>query len=129
LNHWFPKSNPSDSGFVKTSRRITGTVIRTDTMAKTAAVATTRQHFDRFLQKHYTKPSKTLVHDPQDVLVEGDVIEYGLFAPAERAERIKMGKGKRVKYVLRRVVTPFGSPLDERAKNGRMVREGLEELA
>jgi ribosomal protein S17 len=126
LNHWFPKSNPSDSDFVKTSRRITGTVIRTDTMAKTAAVATNRQHFDRFLQKHYTKPSKTLVHDPQDVLVEGDVIEYGLFAPAERAERIKMGKGKRVKYVLRRVVTPFGSPLDERAKKCRMVREGLK---
>lgn len=85
-------------------------------MSKTVAVSTTRQYFDRFLQKHYTKPSKTLVHDPTEMLVEGDVIEYGLFPPAERAQRIKMGKGKRVKYMVLRVVTPFGVPLEQRGK-------------
>lgn len=83
-------------------------------MAKTVAVATTRQYFDRFLQKHYTRASKTLVHDPNEMLVEGDVIEYALFPPAERAQRIKMGKGKRVKYLVVRVVTPFGMPLEQR---------------
>ena len=88
-------------------------------MAKTVAVSTTRQHFDRFLQKHYTRPSKTLVHDPQETLVEGDVIEYGLFPPFERAERIKKGKGKGVKYVVREVVTPFGMPLDQRLSRRR----------
>jgi ribosomal protein S17 len=107
---------------LKTGRRITGTVIRTHTMAKTVAVATNRQRFDRFLQKHYTRPSKTLVHDPEEILVEGDVIEYGVFPPLERAERIKMGKGKRVKYVLVRVVTPFGTPLKQ-----RRLRVGLGE--
>jgi ribosomal protein S17 len=85
-------------------------------MSKTVAVATTRQYFDRYLQTHYTKPSKVLVHDPQDMLVEGDVIEYGLFPPMERAQRIKMGKGKRVKYTVMRVVTPFGVPPEQRGK-------------
>ena len=84
-------------------------------MSKTVAVSTNRQHFDLFLQKHYTKPVRTLVHDPDQTLVEGDVIEYGLFPPAERDERIKKGKGKRVKYVVKSVVTPFGIPLDQRA--------------
>jgi ribosomal protein S17 len=120
----FPTRSESDWDFVNTSRRITGTVIRSDTMAKTVAVATNRQHFDRFLQKHYTRPSKTLVHDPADILVEGDVIEYGLFGPMERAERMKMGKGKRVKYVLRRVVTPFGASVHQRAKKRMMATEG-----
>jgi ribosomal protein S17 len=84
-------------------------------MSKTVAVATTRQYFDRFLQTHYTKSSKVLVHDPQEMLIEGDVIEYGLFPPVERAHRMKMGKGKRVKYVVMRVVTPFGVPLEQRS--------------
>ena len=105
----------SDWEYLKTARRITGTVIRTHTMSKTVAVATTRQYFDRRLQTHYTKPSKVLVHDPQEMLIEGDVIEYGLFPPVERAQRIKMGKGKRVKYMVMRVVTPFGVPLEQRS--------------
>jgi ribosomal protein S17 len=120
------KPTKSDRAFLETSRRITGTVIRTYTMAKTVAVSTNRQHFDRFLQKHHTKPSKTLVHDPKETLVEGDVIEYGLFPPVERAERIQQGKGKRVKYVLRGVVTPFGAPLDQRVPRAGTGREGLK---
>jgi ribosomal protein S17 len=111
-----PQRAQSDWDYLKTARRITGTVIHTHTMSKTVAVATARQYFDRFLQKHYTKPCKTLVHDPEEMLVEGDVIEYGLFPPAERAQRIKMGKGKRVKYMVMRVVTPFGVPLEQRSK-------------
>jgi ribosomal protein S17 len=95
-------------------------------MAKTVAVSTNRQYFDRFLQKHYTKPSKTLVHDPNETLVEGDVIEYGLFPPAERRERIEKGKGKRVKYVVRGVVTPFGVPLDQRVPRGGATPERLK---
>jgi ribosomal protein S17 len=116
----------SDLDFLATSRHITGTVIRTHTMAKTVAVSTNRQYFDRFLQKHYTKPSKTLVHDPNETLVEGDVIEYGLFPPAERRERIQKGKGKRVKYVVRGVVTPFGVPLDQRVPRGDATPERLK---
>jgi len=116
----------SDLDFLATSRRITGTVIRTHTMAKTVAVSTNRQYFDRFLQKHYTKPSKTLVHDPNETLIEGDIIEYGLFPPAERRERIQKGKGKRVKYVVRGVVTPFGVPLDQRVPRGGVTPQPLK---
>jgi ribosomal protein S17 len=116
----------SDLEFLATSRRITGTVIRTRTMAKTVAVSTNRQYFDRFLQKHYTKPFKTLVHDPNETLVEGDVIEYGLFPPVERRERIQKGKGKRVKYVVRGIVTPFGVPLDQRVPRGSATPERLK---
>jgi ribosomal protein S17 len=116
----------SDLDFLATSRRITGTVIRTHTMAKTVAVSTNRQYFDRFLQKHYTKPSKTLVHDPNETLIEGDIIEYGLFPPAERRERIQKGKGKRVKYVVRGVVTPFGVPLDQRIPRGAAAPQPLK---
>jgi len=87
-------------------------------MSKTVAVSTNRQHFDRFLQKHYTKAAKALVHDPDQTLVEGDVVEYGLFPAQERAHRIRTGRGKKVKYVVRSVVTPFGVPLDQRVPRG-----------
>jgi len=113
-----PSPFQSDIEFIETSRRIVGIVTRTGTMSKTVAVSTNRQHFDRFLQKHYTKAAKTLVHDPGEMLVEGDVIEYGLFPPQERAHRIRTGRGKRVKYVVRNVVTPFGVPLDQRVPRG-----------
>ena len=95
-------------------------------MAKTVAVSTNRQYFDRSFQKHYTKASKALVHDPNETLVRGDVIEYGVFPPVERAERIKSGKGKRVKYVVRDVVTPFGIPLDKRVPRGEAGRKVLD---
>jgi Ribosomal protein S17 len=82
-------------------------------MKQTVVVSSNRQYFDKFLQKHYSKPSKSLVHDPQDILVEGDVVAYGLFPPDQRAERVKRGK-KNIKYVLRDVITPFGLPLEQR---------------
>jgi len=87
-------------------------------MRKTVAVSTPRQYFDKFLQKHYTRPLKTLVHDPNKMLVEGDVISYGLFEPETRKERREKGKGKRVRYVVKGVITPFGLPLDQRVPEG-----------
>ena len=97
-------------------------------MAKNVAVSTNRQHFDRFLQKQYTKPFKPVVHDPAKTLVKGDVIEYGLFSPVEWAERILKGKWKvkRVKYVVRNVVTPFGTPLKQRAPKRGVMQEQLK---
>lgn len=83
-------------------------------MKKTVAVRTHRQVFDKYLKKHWIQRVDTLVHDPEEILVEGDVVVFGHFSSEERAERIKRGK-KTVKFVLKRVITPFGLPLDQRS--------------
>ena len=89
-------------------------------MSKTVSVTSRRQYFDRFLQKHFTKPTRTLVHDPAEILVEGDVIEYVAFEPEQRRLRLEKGKGKRVKFVLKAVVTPFGSAVEDRVGRGEL---------
>ncbi len=96
-------------------------------MSKTVAVHSNRQYFDKFLQRHYTQPFKTLVHDPNEILVEGDTIEYSLFDIETRKERKQKGRGKRVRYVVREVVTPFGVGVEERVPggNGRVEKERL----
>ena len=107
-------SSESDRLFLQTAPRWVGTVTRTGSMVKTVRVTYNEQRFDKFLQKNYTKPARALVHDPEQTLVEGDVIEYGLFPPTEQQLRKDKGRGKCVKYVVRGVVTPFGTPLDQR---------------
>lgn len=49
------------------------------------------QVFDPFLRKHYVRPVRMLIHDPNPAgfLVEGDVIEFGLFSASERAARLE----------------------------------------
>ena len=86
------------------------------------------QHFDSFLQKHYTRPLHEKVHDPSNILHEGDVITYGLFPPSERAKREAIGKlggterKRGVRFTLREVVTPFGTPVDQRTAGQNQIR-------
>ena len=83
-------------------------------MSKTVQVTRVVQTFDKWLQKHYTRPSRSLVHDPHSILVEGDVIRYGIFEPGERRARIDAKRGLKVKYEVKQVVTPFAVPLARR---------------
>lgn len=98
-------------------------------MRKTVRVSRTVQVWDKFLRKHWKKTAHDLVHDPHDILNEGDVITYGPFPPSMRAAREQKQQGdnhgqiggansnnkKQVRYVLREVITPFGSPVETRA--------------
>ena len=110
-----PRSNLDKAGTKSEQQtaRVIGTVTRAGTMKQTVAVRTNKQIFDKFLQKHYNKGMTRLVHDPDDVLVEGDVVAYSPFSATEWEERVRRGKNN-VKHVLSHVITPFGRPLDQR---------------
>lgn len=67
----------------------TGTVTRTGTMASTVQITRHHQMFDKFLQKHYTRPLRLKAHDPNPAhfLREGDVVEYGYYTHEEKEAR------------------------------------------
>ncbi|EXJ94655.1 hypothetical protein A1O1_03051 [Capronia coronata CBS 617.96] len=107
-----------DAAFLATSPQLTGHVTRVGTMRKTVRVSRRIQVWDKVLHKNWKKTAHDLVHDPQDILNEGDVITYGPFPPSMHAAREQRGQTEtdsRVRYVLREVVTPFGSPVEERS--------------
>ncbi|KIX00946.1 uncharacterized protein Z518_10012 [Rhinocladiella mackenziei CBS 650.93] len=88
-------------------------------MRKTVRVSRTIQIWDKYLQKYYKKEAHHLVHDPNDILNEGDVITYGPFPPSIRRDREKKGRigGKKlVKYMVREVITPFGQQVEQRTR-------------
>ncbi|KAL2441855.1 hypothetical protein ABEF95_016732 [Exophiala dermatitidis] len=96
---------------------LTGHVTRTGTMRKTVRVTRTIQVYDKFLRKYWKKTAHDLVHDPQDILNEGDVITYGPFPAdmrAEREQKGKLGGNRQVKFVLKDIITPFGVPVEAR---------------
>lgn len=102
-----------DQEYVRTQPLVTGTVSRTGTMLKTVAVTTNHRKLDKYTKTHHGEEETELVHDPQCILVEGDVIKYQHFPPDLYAERAARGKTK-VKFILKEVVTPFGIPIEER---------------
>ena len=112
-----PKSkkplSKQDEEYSRTQPLVTGTVTRTGTMLKTVAVTTKHRRLDKYTQTHHVEEETELVHDPQGILTEGDVIKYQHFPPDLYAERSARGKTK-VRFVLREVVTPFGTPVEER---------------
>lgn len=103
-------------------------------MQRTVRVTRTEQVWHAHFQKHYKRPFHELVHDPLNILLEGDVVTYGAFPPSVAAKRAaaaaaaaarrttrpgghaKDGKKKQdgVKFVLREVITPFGVPVEMR---------------
>ncbi|KAI1608447.1 hypothetical protein EDD36DRAFT_469333 [Exophiala viscosa] len=108
----------ADAAFLSSTFSLTGHVSRVGTMRKTVHVSRTVQVWDAYLQKHYKRSTHDLVHDPQDILNEGDVITYGPFPPSLREPREQKGQlgGKnRVRFILRDVITPFGTPVDQRS--------------
>lgn len=87
-------------------------------MRKTVRVSRNVQVWDRNLQKYYTREAHALVHDPDDLLVEGDLVSYGGFPPSlERDRRARDRpvdtKGK-VACCVFDVLTPFGSSVEQR---------------
>ena len=102
--------SPQDAA--QRARHYYGTVERAGTMKQTVRVTREELHYDKFLKKHFVQPRRRLVHDPEDVLNEGDVIEFGLFDSETAAARRE--KGKDVRYTLKRVVTPFGLAVEDR---------------
>lgn len=111
-------TDADDAAFLSTTFSLTGHVSSVGTMRKTVRVSRTVQVWDSYLQKHYKRSTHDLVHDPHDILNEGDVITYGPFPPSLRIAREQKGQiggKKRVRFVLREVVTPFGTPVDQRS--------------
>lgn len=105
-----------DQKYIRTQPLVTGTVTRTGTMTKTVAVTTNHRRLDKYTQTHHVQKETELVHDPVGILVEGDVIKYQHFPPNYYAERAARGKGQ-VKFVLKEIVSPFGTPVEERTPN------------
>jgi ribosomal protein S17 len=89
-------------------------------MTKTVRVTVRTQIWDKKLAKNYTKGVHYLVHDPESILVEGDVVEFTKFPPTLKSKREAVGKmttGKektQVLHVLKNVVSPWGTSLKER---------------
>ncbi|KAK5060985.1 hypothetical protein LTR84_007526 [Exophiala bonariae] len=109
-----------DEDFVKTSESFIGRVSRTGTMRKTVRVSRNVQVWDAHLQKYYTREKHALVHDPDDLLVEGDLVSYGGFPPSIAKARLEKGrpvdtKG-RVSCCVFDVLTPFGSTVAQRVQ-------------
>ncbi|KAI9735868.1 MAG: hypothetical protein M1834_001333 [Cirrosporium novae-zelandiae] len=79
-------------------------VVSAGRMARTVRVSLQTQTYDSFLQKFYPSSVSHLVHDPNNSLIEGDVI------------RIIGGHrvAKHVKHVVTEIVVPFGKPIEER---------------
>ena len=72
------------------------------------------QKYDRYLKKHFRFDDRYLVFDPYNALREGDVVEFTRIGDEEFAARVKAGKGKSVRHVVRRVTSPFGIAVEER---------------
>lgn len=97
-------------------RILTGRVTRTGTMRKTIRVTINTQTWNKKLQKHYSAQKHHLVHDPEELTIEGDVITIGPFTKEIHEQREKLGKiakGK-IQYMVKEVVTPFGKTVEQR---------------
>ncbi|KAJ9611580.1 hypothetical protein H2200_004764 [Cladophialophora chaetospira] len=127
-----PPSLPqSDLTFLTTTPSQTATVTRINTMNRTVRATHNIQLFHAAYQKHYTRPTHALVHDPHNLLLLGDVIRYGEFPPSLRQKRDEKGKivVKRgrprdrngvvkelgVRNLVREILSPFGVPLEQRS--------------
>ncbi|KIW69330.1 hypothetical protein PV04_05212 [Phialophora macrospora] len=120
----------SDLAFLSTSPTHIATVTRTGTMQKTVRATRRVLTFHAAYQKYYTRSTHMLVHDEHNLLREGDVIRIGAFPPAWRQQRDAKGqvvvkrhrprdrngvvKELGVPYLVREIITPFGTPLHER---------------
>ncbi|KAJ5544589.1 Nucleic acid-binding OB-fold [Penicillium sp. DV-2018c] len=82
----------------------TGTVVSVGRMDRTVRVLHRHTAWDRHIRKYYPQETSYLVSDPRNSLREGDVIEFSSGAP----------KSRHVRHVVERIVTPFGSGIEER---------------
>ncbi|KIW11528.1 hypothetical protein PV08_10829 [Exophiala spinifera] len=76
----YAAENPDDATKPAKGHTLVGRVSRVGTMNKTVRVSRTIQVWDRHLRKYYKRKAHDMVHDPFNILNEGDVVEYGSHA-------------------------------------------------
>ena len=75
------------------------------------------------LRKYFKFDDRCHVYDPNSALVEGDVIEFHRFSDDEYRARVAAGKGRSVKHVVERILSPFGTGVAEREKQAESTKE------
>ncbi|KAK5942371.1 hypothetical protein PMZ80_004934 [Knufia obscura] len=85
-----PSTRPELQSHPPPSYMHIGTVTRTGTMSQTVQITRHHQVWDKFLQKHYTRPLRLKAHDPNPdgYLREGDIVEYGSYTQAEKDTKL-----------------------------------------
>jgi len=86
------------------SRQMNAVVVSSGLMAKTVKVRIGVQKWNKLIQKDFNKTSNLLVHDPRSSLRTGDIISIS------SGWRVS----KNVHHVVRKIVAPFGEPIEAR---------------
>ncbi|KAK0841980.1 hypothetical protein LTS02_016654 [Friedmanniomyces endolithicus] len=100
---WLHENERAQRERTRVHRKIVGVVVSTGKMAKTVKVRVPTQRWEPKIGKYFADHTNHLVHDPNDSLVLGDVIEL---------HRLRVSKA--VHHVVGELITPFGVPLSER---------------
>ncbi|KAF2160559.1 hypothetical protein M409DRAFT_28943 [Zasmidium cellare ATCC 36951] len=87
----------------KAHKRIVGVVVRSERMDKTVTVRIAVQQWNKRIKKYFQTYKNHLVHDPNSSLVTGDVVELH-----------RLHVSKQVDHVVARIVSPFGTPVEQR---------------
>ncbi|ETS85488.1 hypothetical protein PFICI_03513 [Pestalotiopsis fici W106-1] len=82
----------------------TAVVVTAGTMDKTVKVRLWGQRWEKKIQKSFQVPSYHLVHDPNNSVRQGDVINI---SSGWRASQ-------HVRHIVRHIIAPHGPPIDER---------------
>ncbi|PVI07478.1 nucleic acid-binding protein, partial [Periconia macrospinosa] len=81
-----------------------GVVVSAGKMDRAVKVRIAGQEWNKKFKKHFPSPITHLVSDPQNSVVEGDVV------------RISSGwrTSKNIRHVISAIVAPFGAPVEDR---------------
>ncbi|SMQ51576.1 unnamed protein product [Zymoseptoria tritici ST99CH_3D7] len=85
-------------------KKIVGVVVNSGKMDKTVTVRINGQKWNTRIRKMFPDHIQHLVHDPNNSLVTGDVVEL---------HRLKVSR--KVEHVVASIVSPFGTPIESRA--------------
>ncbi|KAI4109241.1 MAG: hypothetical protein L6R37_000672 [Teloschistes peruensis] len=83
-----------------------GTVISAGLMEKAVKVRTSKQVYDSFLRKHYTRQRTHHVSDPNSSLRTGDVVRIAAIKPR--------GNNDGIRHVVTDILAPWGPAVEER---------------
>ncbi|KAL1881376.1 hypothetical protein VTK73DRAFT_4383 [Phialemonium thermophilum] len=88
----------------QTFRELHGVVVSAGLMQRTVKVRVGGQKWNGKVKKFFKDPQTFLVHDPNDSLRTGDIVAI---TPGWRTSKNK-------RHVVKRVIAPSGTPIDER---------------
>ncbi|QIW95984.1 hypothetical protein AMS68_001502 [Peltaster fructicola] len=105
LYKWAMTGHANDKGEPKTdrAREIKGVVVSAGKMDRTVKVRIPEQRWEPRIHKYYASHTDHLVHDPNNSLVEGDIVILH-----------RLSVAKTVRHVIGEVAVPYGKPLAER---------------